>query len=115
MDCWTGAYSANEAFLPLPLHRKFLGCDLDLECATSSLPQLALIFPCQVMNKKSAITVNDDVQQAVFTFIKGIEEIELKHCIDVGETFISFPIIQFFFLLILHRLSTYDLEYSHHK
>lgn len=41
--------------------RRFVGCDLALECVASSLSQLTLVFACQVWNKELDITGGDDV------------------------------------------------------
>lgn len=64
-------------------HRRFFGCDLDSDCVTSGLPQLAPFFNGKGLRKKSDITRGNNLQQAAFTFAKEMEELHLRYHIDV--------------------------------
>lgn len=114
VDCSAGTLPVTKACILLLQHRRFFGCDLDSECIASSLPQMALFCSRQLLNKESDITGDDNVQQAAFTFFNVMEELELKHCIDVWEMPAGFPIMQILSLHILHNPSTYHLGFSLH-
>lgn len=99
----------------LPQYRQFVECDLEWECVASSLPQLALKVACEVLYEESDIIGDNDVQQAASIFVKKMEEVDLKFCIDVWETHNGFPIIQAFSLFIVYYLSIYHMEHYLHE
>lgn len=71
-----------------------------------------LIFNRQVMDKQLDITGDDDVMQAAFFFVKGIEELDLYRCINVWETPARFTIMGTFWLYLLCYLATILLKHT---
>lgn len=61
VDCCARAFSVLTAWMLLPLHRRFIGCDLDLECVALRILQLALILARQVLNEDADTTGEEDV------------------------------------------------------
>lgn len=67
----------------VPYHRLFVGRELDSDHVASYHSQLARKFARQESIKEKHITGNKDVQQAASTFVKALEELDFKRCIDV--------------------------------
>lgn len=63
MACFAATFLVTKACMLLALHRRFVGCDLKLECVFSRHSQLAFIFARQASNKESNMTKDDDVLQ----------------------------------------------------
>lgn len=78
-----GTFSVAKECMFLPQDSKFVVCDLDSEYIASSLSELARIFACQALNKKSCLTEDDTLQHAVSTFLKAVEETDLERRINV--------------------------------
>lgn len=112
VDCCAETLSVARKCMLLSQHRRFVCCELDLECVASNFPQLALVFSQHVLNKKFDSTGNDDVQQALFAFFEAIEEPNLKRCMDVWEAPVDFSITQTFLLHILYCRLTNHMEFS---
>lgn len=74
--------------------------------------RMALISARQVLNKESDATGNDDVQQATSTFVKTLDDLNLKRRIDVLETPVEFLSMQTFSLHLLYYLTTHHKENS---
>lgn len=64
------AFSAAEVCMLLLQHRRLIRCDLDSDCAASSLLQLIPMFACQVFKKESDIIREKAVNQAAFLLVK---------------------------------------------
>lgn len=112
VDCCDQTSSVAKWCMLLSLQKWFVECDLDLERSTSSLFQLVLAFAQKPLTKKSDITGKDDLQQAGFTFVKAMKDLDLKLHIYVQEMPAGFPTMRTFPLLIIFHLSTYHMEYS---
>lgn len=67
-DC-AGKLSTYKAFLMVPCHRRFTGCDFETEFIELSMPSLVLIFARQERNPASHIQVADSVQEASKVYI----------------------------------------------
>lgn len=108
MGCRAGTFSVAKKCMFQQQHKGIVGCDLDLVCFNLGLPQVALVFVRQVLNKESDITEEEDEHQAAFTFVnaKGGGDLDQKCRIDVWETFSGSTTMQTFLLLKLYHLST---------
>lgn len=95
-NCFGGTFSMGKTKKLLPHHRRFVWSDLNSQCAASSLPQLVLIFSCQVPNNESNVTEDEDVQRAAPVFFKTMEQLYLNGCIYLGETRAGFSVKQKF-------------------
>lgn len=93
VDCCDCTFSMTRACFRLPQHRQIVGCDLNWEFVASIHLQLALIIARQVLNERSNIIWDDDVQQAAFTFVKALEELKLNRRINACKTRDGFPIM----------------------
>lgn len=106
VDCCVGILSVAKTCMLFPQHRWFVECVQDSECVALSLPYVALIFACQVLNMEPNIAEDGDVQQAASGFDEAMEELDLKLCIDVLGTLSTFPVLQMFSLRLLYHRST---------
>lgn len=61
-DCCAGMFSVAKAYMLLPQHKQFVGCDLVLKCVSSSFSHLTLVFARLVLNKTSDTTADEVVQ-----------------------------------------------------
>lgn len=61
----------------------FVGYYLNSKCVPSSLPQLALILAWQELNKESNIVADDNVYQAILSFLKATKELDLNCWIEM--------------------------------
>lgn len=70
VDCCAGTFPVAMTCMLFLQHRRVVECDPDSHCVASSIPQLALKFACQGLNKESDTALAEDAQQAAFMFVK---------------------------------------------
>lgn len=104
-------FSVAKACLPLFQHRQLVRYDLESECVSSNLPQIALIFARQVLKQERDIIGNDSVQPADSPIVYAMKGLDLERRINVYKTPAGFSIIQTFLLYILYHQSTYHIKY----
>lgn len=68
VDYCVSTFSVAKACMRLLQHRRLVGCDRDMECHTSSLPKLVVVFDLQSRERESNNTEDDD--QPVFLLFK---------------------------------------------
>lgn len=107
VDSYAGAFSAANPYMLKAQHRRFLGYDLEVNCVTTSLPQLALVFPRQVLNAELDITKDETLPQAAKTFVKAMEARDQIRRVDASKTPAGFPNMQTFLFHILYYLPMY--------
>lgn len=59
VDCCAGTFSVANGCMLLPLHTRFVGCDLYFEC---------------ILNEEWDITGDDDVHHVASTIVDAMEE-----------------------------------------
>lgn len=72
-------FSTAKAFILKEKHRKFIGCDADIDCVEKLFPSLLVTFARQVLNKDSAIEEGPKFEATARKYVRKMSASESSH------------------------------------
>lgn len=85
MDTCAGTLSVDKACMLLSKHRKIIRRKVDPICMIEAILLLILLYPHQLLTKQSDIDEEEQVCSFAEMYVKVVEAMEVRKCLDVWE------------------------------